>query len=133
MPEEVAGDGSGVPGGGGSSGHGGPTSATPTLPAGTQTFNSEGGSITVHNDGEKLSLVATIPAAGFRARQGDQSSDRVRVTFRSGDRQFEITVRLSDGVMKSSVVDKSDTHRDTVPDETSGGDHNDGGGDGRNG
>ncbi len=132
MPEEVAGDGSGVPGGGGSSGRGGPTSATPTLPTGTQTFNSTGGSITVHNDGETLTLVATTPAAGFRARQSDRSGDRVRVTFRSGDRQFEITVRLSDGVMKSSVVDKSDTHRDTVPDETSGDNHDGDGGGGRN-
>src|SRR4029077_2516933 len=67
MPDEVAGDGSGVPGGGGSSGRGGPTSATPTLPAGTQTFNSAGGSIIVHNDGDKLTLVAATPAAGFRA------------------------------------------------------------------
>jgi hypothetical protein len=130
-PEEVAGDGSGVQGGGTSNkGHGTPASATPAPPSTTQTFSSTGGSITVHNDDGKLRLIATNPANGFRARENDTSGDRVRVTFRAGDQQYQITVRLSDGVMTHSVEDKSETHRDTVPDETSGGDHRDGGGGG---
>ena len=129
VPEEVAGDGSGVSGSGTSKGHGPGTATAPTAPAATQTFSSPGGSITVRNNGEQLTLITTSPAAGFRGRQSDTSGDRVRVTFRSGDRQFEITVRLSDGVMTHSVADNSDIHGDTVPEDTSGGDHN-GGGDG---
>jgi hypothetical protein len=129
VPEVVEGDGSGVSGGGttNKSHSGTPAPATPAPPLTTQTFSSPGGSIAVHNEGGKLSVVQTTPAAGFSARENNRSGDRVRVTFRSGDRQFEITVRLSDGQMSANVVDKSETHRDTVPDETSGGDRRDGG------
>ena len=128
-PEAAGGDGSGVQGGGTSNkGHSTPTSPPAAPAAGTQTFSSGGGSITVHNDGEKLTVVAITPAAGFHAKQNDRSGRKVEVTFKSGDQQFELTVRLSDGVMKSSVADKSDQHPDTVPDDTSDADHNGGGG-----
>ena len=83
----------------------------------------------VRSDGDKLTVLAINPAPGFRGKQNDDSGRKVEVTFRSGDQQFELTVRLSDGVMKPSVVDKTEQHRDTVPADTSGGDHG-GGGDG---
>ena len=120
----VEGDaGSGSQSGAGANGNGGsPTSAAPvTPPSATQSFDTPGGSITVHNDGDDLNLVATNAAPGYRARVEDSSGSKVRVTFRSGDHEFEITVREDDGVMQSDVVDKSDGDRDTVPDETSGG------------
>ena len=62
----------------------------------------------MHHDGEELTLVATNPAAGFRAKENDRSGRKVEVTFRSGDHEFEITVRLDDGVMEPRVVDKSE-------------------------
>ena len=134
VPEVEGEQGSGSSGSGSSKGHSGtPTSPPPATPAATQTFGSPGGSITVHNENGKLKLVSATPAAGFKGKPSDGSSNRVRVTFKSGDHQFEITVRLSDGgVMTPSVVDKSETHRDTVPDDTSG-DNHDGGDGGGNG
>jgi len=129
-PEAAGDEGSGSQGGGGTNkGHSGtPTQPPVAPPTDTQTFSSGGGSITVRSDGNKLTVVAINPAPGFRGRQNDDSGRKVEVTFRSGDQQFEVTVRLSDGgVMKPSVVDKTEQQRDTVPDETSGGDHGGGG------
>jgi len=131
-PEAVVEDDQGSDSQGGGTGtnkgHGTPTSAADPATSLTQHFSSAGGSITVHNDDGKLSIVATNPASGFRARENNRSGDRVRVTFRSGDQQFEITVRLKDGVMSASVADNSETQRDTVPDNTSDDDHSGRGG-----
>jgi hypothetical protein len=135
VPEAEGDEGSGSQGSGGSTGHGGsPTSAAPNDPqATTQTFNSGGGSITVRQDGDRLTIVGTNPASGFRAKENTHSGRRVDVTFKSGDHEFEISVRLSDGVMKSSVSeDQNDApQHDTVPDGD--GDNNQGGGGGGGG
>ena len=131
VPEAEGDDGAGSQSGSSSSkGHGGtPTSAAETPQANTQTFPSGGGSITVRHDGDKLTIVGINPAPGFRATEDSHSGREVEVTFKSDNQQFELTVRLSDGVMKSSVSEKSNdtppSHEDTVPD----GDSNHGGGD----
>jgi hypothetical protein len=129
-PEAAGDDGSGGQGGGSTNGRSTPTSAAKPSKSSTQSFDSPGGSIAVRVDGDELTLVATNPAAGFRARENDGSGRKIEVTFRSRDEEFELTVRLSDGVMKSTVVDKSDRHHDTVPDDTYGGGHGGGGGGG---
>jgi hypothetical protein len=130
MPEAEGDEGSGSQGGTGSNkGHSGaPTTAAPNPQSATQNFGSPGGSIAVRNDGDKLTIVTITPAGGFHATESDHSGRKVQATFKSGDQQFEITVRLSDGVMKASVVDRSDTHEESAPDETSGGDHSGSGG-----
>jgi hypothetical protein len=135
MPEAEDDEGSGSQGNGGSSnkGHGGSATSQPAPATDTQTFTSGGGSIIVHNDGENLNLVASNPAAGFRARENNQSGRKVEVTFKSGDHEFQITVRLSDGVMTHEVSERdgdAPDHSDTVPDGDGGdGDSSHGGGD----
>jgi hypothetical protein len=138
VPEDEGNEGSGSQGSGGSKGHGGsPTSAAPATPQGdTETFSSGGGSITVHNDGETLTVVGTNPAAGFHAKENNHSGRKVEVTFKSGNQQFDITVRLSDGVMKPSVSEEGNdtppSHQDSVPDGDGDNNHGgdgDGGGD----
>ena len=93
----------------------------------THTFASIGGSITVHQDGEQLTLGSTNPAAGFHAEVDERSGARVEVTFKSDNHESQITVQLENAVMKSNVVEKSDiksdNHDATVPADPSGGDH----------
>jgi hypothetical protein len=118
-----------------------------TLPAATRsttkTFDSIGGSITVRRDGDELTIVETNPAPGFRADKNGRSGRRIEMTFKSSDHESDISVRLSDGVMKANVVEKSDSRDrdhdsvpnrsgpdDTRPDDSSGHDH---GSDGDNG
>lgn len=117
-------------------GHGtSPTSPPSDSEATFQTFSSDGGNITVRQKGERLTVVETDAADGFRADQDRRTGRQVRVTFRSGDHRFTITVRLSDGIMKAHVSEEFETRHDSVPDGTvygSPGDGNpgDGGDDG---
>lgn len=97
--------------------HGSPTSA-PQAPAGTQTFASIGGSITVRIDGDKLKLVAVHPAAGFEEHESDDSDRKIGVTFTSSNHRSQITVRLSDGVMKPTVTEESGSHEESVPQDS---------------
>lgn len=129
VPETESGDaaGSGEPSGS-SKNHGGspttPPTAAPQPQTATKTVPSIGGSITVVQDGDKLTITSIIPAAGFKANESDHSGRRVGVTFSSGTHSSEITVRLSDGVIKESVTE-NDNHEESIPD-SSGGDHSDG-------
>jgi cytoskeletal protein RodZ len=109
---------------------GSPTSAAPTAPqTATQTFSSTGGSITVSMNGDQLTVTGVHPAAGFHADQGDRSGRRVDVTFKSDNHESEISVKIVNGVMVPNVSDKADTpHQDSVPQDSGGGDHGDGGG-----
>jgi hypothetical protein len=107
---------------------GSPTSAAPTAPQGaTQTFSSAGGSITVRMDGDQLTVTAVNPAAGFHADTGDHSGRRVDVTFKSGSHESEITVKVVNGAMQPNIVEKVEAHQDSVPPDSSGGDHGNGG------
>ena len=133
LPETEGTEAAGAPSNGGTTkNHGGtPTSATPASPSATQTFQSGGGSVSVRQDGERLTIVGINAAAGFQAHENDHSGGKVEVTFRSGDHQFELTVKLVDGVMKPSVSEHTpdSPHQDSAPDTAPGGDHNNGGGD----
>ncbi len=110
--------------------HGGPpTTPAPTTPQPvTKTVTSIGGSITVRQDGDTLTIVASTAAPGFQAHETDHSGHRVGVTFSSRRHSSEITARLSDGTIKADVNEK-DSHEESAP-NTSDGDH---GGNGDNG
>jgi hypothetical protein len=108
-----------------------PTSTEPDgAQSTTQTFDSGGGSITVRQDGNRLTVIGTAPADGFHADVDRHSGRDVEVKFRSGGHRFTIRVRLSDGVMKDHVSEDYDTRHDSVPDDTSGGGNPGGGGGG---
>lgn len=92
----------------------------------TQTFSGVGGSITVRQDGGRLTVVAVNPKGGFHNDESNNSGQRVEVTFKSDKHETHITVKLSDGVMKPTVDETTDTHQDSPPDDTSGGGHGDG-------
>ena len=112
----------------GSRNRGGPaTTPAPavTPQAATKTVNSLGGSITVRQDGNKLEIVAFNAAGGFEAHETDHSGRHVAMTFTSSTHRSEITVRVSDGVIKPDVTEK-DSHEESFPHDTSGGDHGDG-------
>jgi hypothetical protein len=114
------------PSGTSNKGHGTPSTPAPAVVANTQTFTSVGGTVTVQLDGDRLTVVAANASAGFRTEDNTDSRRKVQITFKSGDHQSHVTVRLSDGVMQGNVSEEADEHRETtVPDETSpdGGDH----------
>lgn len=122
---QAAGDQPGTPTKKGHSGSG--TSVPPNgSQSATQTFSGVGGSITVRQDGDRLAVVAVNPSGGFHANEDKQSGSRVEVTFTSDDHQTQISVKLSDGVMKPNVAEKTDSHQDSAPPDTSGGGHGDG-------
>jgi len=95
--------------------HGTPTSAAPSPSSGTQTFPAVGGSITVHQDGDRLTLVGVTPAAGFQAEPDSKSGQKVEVTFKSDNHESQISVRIINGAMKSSPSEKNEQHDSTVP------------------
>jgi cytoskeletal protein RodZ len=110
-------------------GHSGSGTSVPATgsQAATQTFFGAGGSITVRQDGDRLTVVAANPSNGFHANEDKQSGSRIQVTFKSDNHQTQISVKLSDGAMKPNVDERGDTHQDSGPVTTSGDGH---GGDG---
>lgn len=113
---------------------------TPSTPAPqqaqllSQTFSSDGGSITVRQDGDRLTVIAESPAPGFRTKHTDRSGEKVQATFESRDHTSEITVKLDSGLMKPDIKESDNGHREhasTVPSTTDGtNDGNDGAGKG---
>ena len=102
-----------------------PTTPAPATPQMTiKTVNSFGGSVTVQQDGDRLTIVGFNAAGGFEAHETDHSGRRVAITFTSHKHRSEITIRVSDGVIKAEV-DESDSHEESGPD-TSDGHHGDG-------
>jgi hypothetical protein len=99
----------------------------------THTFSAIGGSITVRQDGDRLTVLSINPAAGFRVERDEHSDTAVEVRFRSDNHESQITVKLEEGVMKHNVSESSDNHQNgesdtSVAGDSSGGDHGDGGG-----
>jgi hypothetical protein len=106
--------------------------AAPAAPTSTETFTSVGGSITVHRDGDTLTLVSAVAAGGFKSDRKD-SGNRVEVTFDSNDHRSTISVRIVGGVVTKNITEKDKTHQDSVPESTDGGNHDSHGGDGGGG
>jgi hypothetical protein len=94
------------------------TTAAPVASAtqDTQSFSSVGGSITVRQDGDKLTVVAVNPSAGFKVDEGDSSGRKVSVSFKSDNHSSHISVKISNGTMKPSVSEKDESHGE--PDHT---------------
>ena len=104
---------------------GSPVSPAPGASA-TKMINSVGGSITVRQDGDQLSVIAATPAAGFHMGEMPHSSESLEVTFKSSDHQSEIRVKLVDGVIRASVSEDTTTtegHDTTLPDGGGDGSH----------
>jgi hypothetical protein len=116
-------------GGGSNSGsgkqHGTPTSATPGPAAGTKTFSSPGGTITVSQNGDQLTIVAMHAAPGFSGKQDEGSGRRVGATFKSDNQEWQISVRVVNGVMQDNVSPKDRNHDNSVPDNTENASGND--------
>jgi hypothetical protein len=87
----------------------------------------------VRQDGDQLTIVAAIPAAGFHTGDVSHPSDHVDVTFKSADHQSEISVKLVNGAMKASVAEDNEGHDSTVAESGGGGGDGGHGGDGKGG
>ena len=137
VPETEAPEAAGAPSNGSSSSG---QSRTPSAPAPqktqllTETFGSVGGSITVRQDGHRLTVIAENPAPGFRTKHTDRSGEKVEVTFESRDHTSEITVKLDSGTMIPAIKESNDDdHRSdtTLVPRTIEGDHHGTDGDGK--
>ncbi len=104
--------------------------SNPASTSATRVFHSVGGSITVRQDGDQLTIIAASPSAGFHTGDISRPNKRVDVTFKSANHQSEISVKLVNGVMKESVAEDNEGHDTTVPDSGGGGGD---GGDGQGG
>ena len=84
------------------------TSTTPAAaPVPTvRTFQSTGGSVTVSQNGNSLTLVAAVPASGFAADVRKSSGDSVEVRFSSGKRESRVEVKLENGVAQERVENR---------------------------
>lgn len=79
------------------------SSSTPTVAPFTDTFGSDGGSITVSWNGSAFTLLAVSPAAGFTSEIEEESATRIRVRFRSDDDDHRIDVRVEEGELRVVV------------------------------
>lgn len=78
--------------------------AGPAAPGTTETYSSEGGSITVRLADGHVSLVgAPEPAAGYAARIDEDGPYRVRVGFESDTGEAEIRVEVIDGRLSPTI------------------------------
>lgn len=91
----------------------------------TKKIDSIGGSITVRQDKEKLTVIDVSPATGFQAHQSGYLGQGVDVTFTSATHRSEISVVVDHGKIIPKVTEKNQTHEESVPttEPTSGGDH----------
>jgi hypothetical protein len=74
----------------------------------TKNFSSVGGSITVRQDGDRLTITATAVAPGFSVEKGDSKGHEVSVKFTSANHTSQISVKLSDSAMKGHVSERDD-------------------------
>ena len=80
------------------------TTGTPPAPI-TQTFTGIGGSITVRNDGDTLTLVASTAAAGFTTEVRHSSGGHVEVRFESDAHRTDARVDLVNGTMTNNFTE----------------------------
>jgi hypothetical protein len=86
-----------------------------------KTFTSIGGTVTVRQYKDHLAIVDITPADGFHDHQIDPFGHRISVAFTSATHRSEISVWLDNGTMKSAVIEKTDTHEESVPGDPYGG------------
>ena len=84
--------------------HGGDAGTGTTVPSGSQSFSSVGGSITVTVADGALSLASSSPAAGFTAEVHDNGPTRVEVRFSDGQTEWRIRIELGGGGLTSEIT-----------------------------
>ena len=106
-----------------------PPQAPPTV---TKTVTSVGGSITVREDGDRLTITDIQAAPGFKPDHVDHFGHVVGLIFRSSTHTTAISVRVSGNDIKADVIEK-DLHEESAPVDTSGDPFGGGHGGGGNG
>jgi len=88
-----------------------PTSSTTSttqasLPAGSATIPSPGGTVTVSYSGGEVYLVGAAPANGFAAEVKNQGPQEVRVEFRSDTLKVDVRARWESGGLVTTVSEE---------------------------
>jgi hypothetical protein len=78
------------------------TSVAPAAPT-TQTFSSDGGTVTVKLERGALSIVASQAAAGYSKELHDTGPDRVEVRFTNDEGEWRIRVDLVNGALVPEI------------------------------
>ena len=71
-----------------------------------RTVQSAGGSVTVSQRGDSLTLVVATPAAGFAADVRKSGPDTVEVRFTSGKRESRVELSIDNGTPRERVEDR---------------------------
>ncbi len=83
-----------------------------------KTFTSIGGTITVRQFNDHLSIVAITPADGFHDHGPDHAGHGLGVTFTSATHRSEISVWIDNGTVKNSISEKNESHGASGPNDT---------------
>ncbi len=81
----------------------------------TQKIDSTGGSITVRQDRDQLTVIDVTPSNGFQAHQSSHYSHGILVTFTSASHESDISVIVYHGKLIPKVVEQTQTHGESVP------------------
>jgi hypothetical protein len=98
-----------------------PTQATPPITDNpdshsvTQKVDSIGGTITVRQDRDRLTVIDISPADGFQGNQSGFPGHGVAVTFTSATHRSDISVFVYHGKIIPKVTEKTETHGESVP------------------
>jgi hypothetical protein len=98
-----------------------PTQAPPPTTDGhdsqsvTQKVTSIGGTITIRQDRDQLTVIDISPAAGFQGHQSGSPGHGVAVTFTSATHRSDISVFVYHGKLVPKVTEKTVTHEGSVP------------------
>ncbi|MGZ4738866.1 MAG: hypothetical protein ACXVLM_06495 [Ilumatobacteraceae bacterium] len=88
----------------------------------TQKIDSVGGSITVRQDKDQLTVIDVTPSSGFQAHQSGHYGNEVFVTFTSSSHESDISVFVYHGKIIPKVSEQTHVHGQSVPTtEPSGG------------
>ena len=79
------------------------SSTTSTTAAETSVVESVCGSIEVAIDGQNITLIASVAAAGFETDEKSHGPEKVEVSFEGPDSHCEIEAEVRDGVLWSDV------------------------------
>lgn len=71
-----------------------------------RTVQSAGGSVTVSQRGDSVTLVVATPAAGFAAELRKSGPDTVEVRFTSGKRESRVELSIDNGTPRERVEDR---------------------------
>ncbi len=92
-----------------------PTTDSHNSHGATQKIDSTGGSITVQQDKDQLTVIDVTPASGFQAHQSGHYGHGVFVTFTSGSHESDISVSVYHGKLIPKVTEHTHMHGDSVP------------------